>query len=380
MSLVYIPVNDLSDLASDAGVIDYIDFGEPILVGSEASESFRLGNLSDQTVNYTWSVEQDDLNPFLFEEMDYLFLEAAGLPEPGTLGPNETSDTLSLRLIPPLTSGNRVWVLSVIVTSEIGTSRLQIVFETVADRDQRRREYPERATSQTDVFSAQIDRAAEHLRLLRYDPVAYDPTDSRVIVERGERYLTESPDIRFKSLCDPCQRLNSMNSEWGYVQSETMIRGVYAPETDHISLTFTKTNTTMTYASTSSIIMPAEYHSDLQRTWALFARQSGADREQFKRTVFIFRRKEELWAILDVIAPPLGDITTYLEARCIQVHNADMGSPQFFNPWALTYESESDKPYSMYPCDFGVFVQSISDSSNVSNVSNASVWNPSLTQ
>lgn len=365
--LIYIPVNDLSDSAADAETIDELDFGE-VLAESSVSASFRLGNTYGSTVDYEFTVTSDSLNSFLSEWVT--------LPPTGELQADGTTDTLSIRLEPPVTAGNRSYLVSLNAICEHGVSSIDLAFTVVVDRDARRSEWPERATTQTDVFSDQIDRTAEHIELLRYEPVAYDASDDRVIVERGERNLIDGDEITFRSQVDPCDKLNPLNSEWGYQQSTTWIRAHFQPETDEITTSFTKDDTSQVYASTAGLIIPAEFYSDFQRSWALFSPKNDADRPQYKRTVFAFNRNGEIWAILDVIAPPLGDLVAYLECRCIQIHNADMGSPQFFNPWAWTFENNSDKPYAMYPCEVSTAVESIADTSG-SNASNPS-WNPSV--
>ena len=250
--------------------------------------------------------------------------------------------------------------MSAIGDEEISAS-LWVLLDTAADRDKRRSAF-RRSTSQTDVFSNQIDRMAEPIRIIRYDPMEFNPDDTRITVERGTRSLSDG-GVRLKSLANTCNRLDPLDHVWGYSPSEVQIRGVFEPESDDISMSFTHDKTSMTYQSTSRLVAPVEYDDVLQRFWSLFSEAFGSDVEQYKRTVFIFERNNEWWALQDIVAPPLGKISTYLECELIQLHNADAGSQQFYNPFAFTYEQGSNKPYAKYPCEIRFPFEEIADSS-----------------
>lgn len=378
-NLIFIPTNDLSDKASDAEQIDELDFGL-LFVETPFSLSFRLGNPNNVAIEYLWWIIQgDELEIFPADQID--------LPPAGPLGPNETTDTLSLTLHPEPEDGNKFYSFRIGAMSSIGdteiSARMWVLLDTVSDRD-KRRTASRRSTSQTDVFSTQIDRMAEPILLLRYDPVAFDPNDRRVIIEPGARNLCDDGGVTFKTVCDPCDRLDPNDADWGYVLSESWIRGVFQPESDSVTLQFTKDKTSMTYESTSRLVLPVEFDSELQRAWALFDPKTAADRAQYKRSVFIFQRGSEFWVMQDIVQPPLGEISTYLETDLIQLHNASMGSQMFYNPFSIVYEQDSNKPYQVFPCDVSFIPEALadgsslgSDGSNPSNPSNPSPSNPS---
>ena len=86
--LIFIPPNDLSDLASDAETFDELDFGI-VFADQPWSLSFRLGNPNDVAIDYLWWVINGNSDPrFSATQID--------LPEDGSLGPNQTTDTLSV--------------------------------------------------------------------------------------------------------------------------------------------------------------------------------------------------------------------------------------------------------------------------------------------
>jgi hypothetical protein len=340
--LQFIPVDDPADTADDAGQLYQLDFGA-VLVGYVETRSFRLGNLGATAVAYTFSLDAMGMPEDGYE-----------LPDAGTIPPGATSDTLTLRITPPAdTTDNYAWVMTLTATADNGDSiSIPVTMETVFDRIVRRNETAIRSTSQTDVFTSQIDRTSEWMRLWIYDPVAYDPeSQSQIYVQPGDRQLEgDASNHRFRSIVDPCERLNPYNAEWGYTCSTYRIRAHWQPEVDSLTTTFAFNNTDMTYESTASIIIPAPYQNQLYRLWALFAPANAADEAQYKRTVFIVRRNSEYWALQDVVLPPLGDRMTYCEGTLIKLHNPAMGSKQFFNPFAMTYSNGSNKPYKAYPC------------------------------
>ncbi len=361
--LFFIAANDLSNAADEAlaNQITNLDLGE-IFADKSSSASFRLGN-DGGSIDYSFTLLKDNLNDF-----DFSYVE---LPQGGSIGEGGTTDTLVLTITGYPDAGNRLWVLTLRVDGGSGTSDLLLSFATVGSRQDRESEFPSRFTSQTAVFSDQILRSTEPIKLLRFDPIPYNSTDSTVIVESKPRNL-ENGSFRFITQNDPCERLNPNNHLWGYSLSEIWIRGSFQPEVDEVTTSFTHRNNVISYQSTASLILPAEFHSDLQRLWALFTPANASEDASYKRTVFIFERNDEYWTLQDLVLPPLGDIATFIETRLIQIHNAATNSPMFYNPFSLIYPIDSDKPIASFPCKFQLAIETVSDTSNASNSSSNS--------
>lgn len=100
---------------------------------------------------------------------------------------------------------------------------------------------------------------------------------------------------------------------------------------------------------------PSEGVTILQ--WALFEPPSQTDCEQFKRTVVLIRRLGEWFAVLNEVAIMFSDSISHWECDLIPVHAAMMDGPDVFNPFAFTYEQDSNNPYATFSCDTSLLVE-----------------------
>jgi len=333
MAIIFIPTNDYSTSASDAATISEIDFGF-IQAGSSVSRSFRLGNVGTTTA---WSLSF----PPQFSA------SIIG----GTLQADEITDTITLTLSVPTDAISGAVFADIVAATPSGSeSRLECVYDVVGANETRTPEFPDRASTFTDNVSNVIDRVSAPIRIHIYEPVPLSD-DGRVLVEQGERGLTgDAGDVVFKSQCDVCERLNPVNTDWGYTHSARTIAANFQAENFTIRETFRKDDSVVTWTGGARLIIPAEYV--LQRTWALFDASDKPDRQQFKRTVFVLCIQSKWWCAQNLITVRRGGELSYYSADLIPLHNANMGAPEFYNPFALTYRDGDDKPYAMYPCEF----------------------------
>lgn len=349
--IVFVPVEDYSTSAAAAATVDSLSLGY-VKAGDSRSVAFRIG-------------ARDDDATFLLTPSDSrLSLDT----ESFDLSEDEISDTVTLTLTLPLEEPSAFHVAT--LTASTGET-LSIEWEAVGANSERQTQYPRRSGLATPISSSPILALGDTLLLLRYDPIAFDPDDDRIIVESGSRNLCDDPGVRFRSPCDPCERLSPLNETWGYLESSEIVKAQFTSEQRTIDVSFTADKTSMTYHVAARLILPAEY--ELTRLWASFAPETAADKEQFKRSVIVVKRLGELFAVENVRTLDISDDLSHFECDLVALHNRDMGSPDFFNPFSVTYEFESDKPYAAYVCDLEPFLDHVADGSG----SNASNYNPS---
>lgn len=349
--IVFVPVEDYSTSAAAAATVDSLSLGY-VKAGDSRSVAFRIGARDDDSV---FSLTPSDSRLSLdVEEFD--------------LSEDEISDTVTLTLSLPLEEPSAFHVATLTATSG---ETLSVEWEAVGANSERQTQHPRRSGLATPISSSPILALGDTLLLLRYDPIAFDPDDDRIIVETGSRNLCEDPGVRFRSPCDPCERLNPLNETWGYVESSEIVKAQFTSESRSVDVSFSADKTSMTYHVAARLILPAEY--ELTRLWASFAEQSAADKAQFKRSVYVVKRLGELFAVENVRTLDISDDLSHFECDLIALHNRDIGSPDFFNPFSVTYEFESDKPYAAYVCDLEPFLDHVADGSG----SNASNFNPS---
>lgn len=349
--IVFVPVEDYSTSAAAAATVDALSLGY-VKAGDSRSVAFRIGARDDDAV---FSLTPPDSRLSL--DTESFDLEA-----------DEISDTVTLTLSLPLEEPSAFHVAT--LTASTGET-LSVEWESVGANSERQTQYPRRSGLATPISSSPILALGDTLLLLRYDPIAFDPDDDRIIVETGARNLCEDPGVRFRSPCDPCERLSPLNETWGYVESSEIVKAQFTSEQRTIDVSFTADKTSMTYHVAARLILPAEY--ELTRLWASFAEQTAADKPQFKRSVYVVKRLGELFAVENVRTLDISDDLSHFECDLIALHNRDMGSPDFYNPFSVTYEFESDKPYAAYVCDLEPFLSHVADGSG----SNASNYNPS---
>lgn len=104
----------------------------------------------------------------------------------------------------------------------------------------------------------------------------------------------------------------------------------------------------MSFSVTAKLFLSAEWELQ-QETWSLFAPGALPDDATFKKTVYLVQREGAMFAIENLQAKFYVEGISHYEADLIQLHNRSMGSPDFFNPFALVYAFNSAKPASAFP-------------------------------
>jgi len=353
MPLIFIPTDDVNTDATTATAIEddlYLGIAQ---VNKTLSYSCRVGNNSGNAVTFTWELE-DEFDPDVYEHVSILLGNAfINLDDPITLQAGQCTDTLGLTIDQPIDAGSRYYtpILTAVTTTGQRDS-LHLYYDYVGPHSYRRRQWPDSATDFTDNVGNVIDNMSEPLVLHRYDPIYYDPDDTRIFVTTdpysGERVFETQSDI--------CYRLKPDDERWGYDHNESTILSSFQREDIETRFNFAATNTSMTYNATARLYMPAEV--DLIPIWGMFALARGADPAQFKKSVWLTQRQGKVYYLANIISMYRGAELGYHVADLIAIHDTAMGSPDFFNPFAWTYENQSDKPYAMYNCRLGMFITS----------------------
>jgi hypothetical protein len=357
----FVPANDLSTSAVLASSITTVDFGF-IRSGEDATRAIRVGNATQDHQFYV-------LDAASHAEYSVVISPAESI----SLEPDEISDTTSITIELPLDVASGSRSVDLLATTDAGTFVLRLDYIAVGVNKDRNAgaEYPERATSFTDNLSDVLLRFAEPLRLFTFEPIPFDPDDRRVIVDFSKRrHLGDGlGDHNFISQ-DVKERLNPLNSTWGYVRSESIILGSFQDETTGLQANFEALNTLMLFTSTAKLYVLPEY--EFPRTWALFDPSGDPDSHQYKRTVYVIHYRGCFWNLHDIHTQFRGNELAFHEINLVQIEPQNMGSPAFYNPWAWTYRHEQDKPYAKFAVDTPDLREVLSDSSgsNSSNTSN----------
>lgn len=347
MSLVFIPTNDYNRDATVAKTMTDFDLGS-IRIGTRAAFSFRIGNTGSAAV--TWSLTVN-------EQFDP---EATGkweLPQGGSLAPGQTTDTLTVRVNVPITAVEMGVIVDLIASDGTDEYPLEISYEAMGTNSWRRSNYPRRAGQATNSATNVIDNLGDILRVLCFHPVAFDPD---AVTGFGKQVKTEPLGTATDALAgyksmkvidgrDPCDRLNPKDETFGYAQSLAIIQGQFSGETRETrTINLTATDTVMEYQVGATLAFIAE--NELVRHWGLFEEATEIEPAQYKRSVFILQRLGELWSIENIRTMDKGDELSHFEADLVALHPRYIGAPSFWNPFAITYEYESEKPYSMFVC------------------------------
>lgn len=320
---VFIPCSDYSESATTAETITTLDVGY-VKAGQTVAVSFKVGNRSDIATDETVSSD----NPQVSLSVDSVTLE-----------PDEISDTVTATITAPLDCQTTLET-SYVTAGDI--SALTLTWETVGANVDRLPQVPDRMGDFTDNITSVLDRVGEVLRVYTFDPIPYDETDERIFV------MPEGADRRFKSQRDVCSRLDPLDDRWGYRRSVQTVVGSFQSEDWSITSSFTRDNSSITYSGSAVLYLPAEF--ELIRSWALFNDARGADRAQYKRTVFVTQRQGQVWALQTIVPIYRGEQLAYWHVHLVPLSQPTMGSPGSFNPFATTYEYQSDRPYAQFSC------------------------------
>lgn len=340
MGLIFIPSSDLSTSAASATSIDRLDFGY-IQAGETATQVCRVGSLQ--------SFRSVTLSPT--DVAAWVAISPASF----TLEPDEISNTVVISITPPIEAETASHSINLVASTDVGEQFiLRLDFETVGANVARDSQYPERRTNFTDNVSDVVLRASEPLRLLTFTPIPFSPGDNRVLVDFTQRrnLCGDAGDHRFVTQSVE-ERLNPMNSTWGYFRSESTILGSFQDEMQDIPIEFESLNTRMIFSGRAKLFVPPEY--EFSRFYGLFAVGKNADTDQYKRTVFLIQRRGEYWCLHFIATRNRGNELAHHEIDLVQLEDANMGSPDFYNPFAWTWRLESDKPYAKFPVPHNLF-------------------------
>lgn len=278
----------------------------------------------------------------------------------GTLAPNDISDTTSITIEVPPKAISMGQVFDIVAKVGDIEYELEINYEAVGANDFRRPQYPDRASSFTDQASNTLDRFSEWLTLATYTPITFDPTDDALFIRNGS----------LKAQSQICERLDPTNDRWGYTLSTSKMRGTFVNESRDISM---DQATGITYETSAYLVIPAE--EELIREWRLLAPARASDVDQYKRTVYVIERQGELFAIESIIPYYMGAILSHFEADLVSISRKDQNIAARYNPWAISYRLDSDKPTHTWQCHFDVdtILQDIGSNASMSSVSSSSI-------
>lgn len=335
---VFIPVTDYSQTASGAETISSLDVGY-VQAGQAVAVSFKLGN-RDEIVNLiTISTDHPQVS-----------LSVQNL----TLGPDEISDTVTATITAPLDCQT---TLETALVTAGANETISLVWQTVGANVDRLPQTPDRMGSFTDNITNVLDRVGEVFRVYTFDPIAYDSTDERIFVS------PEGATSRFKSQRDVCCRLDPLDDRWGYQRSVQTVVGSFQSEDWSITSSFTRDNSSITYSGSAILFLPAEF--ELVREWAIFNPARDADRAQYKRTVFVTQRQGQVWCLQTIVPIYRGQELAYWHCNMIPLSQSTMGSPGSYNPFATTYEYQSDRPYAQFSCQTDISFSEMQDSASL---------------
>lgn len=340
---IFIPVTDYATSANSAEELSSIEVGY-IQAGTEECVNFRIGNRDETTMEIVISSD----NPAVTLSIDTLTLE-----------PDQISDTLTATISTPIDCKTEMGS----ATISAGNASLELLWGDVGANLDRIPQVPDRMGDFTDTVTNVFDRTevSEALRLWTFDPIAYDPDDDRIFV------MPEGTSPRFKSQRDVCCRLDPLDTRWGYTQSVQTVVGSFQSEEWSITTSYSRDNSSVTYSGSAVLYLPAGY--ELRREWALFALEKEADRTQYKRTVFVTQRQGQVWALWSIVPIYRGTDLAYWHCPLIPLRQSCMGSVESYNPFAYTYEDQSDRPYACFSCQTAISFTEL--------LSNPSVQNPS---
>ncbi len=345
--IVFIPATDYHRNAHEAETMTDFDLGA-IRIGTRAAFSFRIGNTGSAAVAWSLSVvdNSDPEYPAKWE-----------LPEGGMLAPGQTTDTLTVRMNLPIDAIEMGHIVDLLASDGTGNYPLELTYEAMGTNSWRRSNYPRRAGNATDSATTVIDSIGDILRVLCFHPIAWNPD---AVAGYGQKMKFEVLGVQRDNLAgyrpvrivngsDPCDRLNPIDETFGYTQALAIIQGQFSREQRETCYSnLTATDTVMEYQVGASLAFIGQ--DELIRHWALFEEATETEPAQFKRSVFVLQRLGEWWSIENIRVIDKSDELSHFEADLVALHPRSMGKPTYWNPFAITYELESDVPYAAFTC------------------------------
>ncbi len=358
--LSFVPSDDLSSSPGEASAITSLDFGY-VKAGETKSEVIRVSNPGASVA----SIELIPESPLAVE------------PRLIVLPPDTISDTVVLTVSMPLDAVSRSHTADLLLSSG---EKLVIEWETVGANTERQAQYPARTGNPTHISTSVIESKGDTLRLYRFDPIPFDESTAtlrpgrRFKIEKTGKFAGEFETIR-SNVCDLESRLDGANPTCGYTMVPETIVAQFTSENIEITTTnLTSNKAPLTYSISATLIIPAEF--ELLREWAPFQPESETDKAQYKRTVYVVKRQGVLHSIENIRTLDFGDNLSHYSADLVGIHCRDNGNPYYFNPWAITYEYESDKPYATFPLENALIEEFIADASG-SGANSSNDLNPS---
>lgn len=336
--IVFIPANEWSTDANSASSVNELDISYVKLTESKQT-SFRIGNTGTETVSNVLS---------LIDELDPNVNDTASLSlDELELAPGATSNTITLTVAPPLdaTAGSHI----ITVSSSSGET-LDVFAVYVGPNTERASQIP-REGQATRITSAVISSLGDQLDLFVFHPVAFDPTDTRRLM--NDMVITFPPG-QGQYEADPCSRLSpSHELEQAYTQTTERIIANFGSENRTFRQTYQATNSTITYEVTASLTLPAEF--PLTREWALFSPESrdGLTPSLYKRSVYLIKRGGEWFDIANERTIDFGADHSHYACDLIAIRDRKMGDPSYYCPFSLVWGLHSDQPFACFtcPCD-----------------------------
>lgn len=360
--LIFVPADDLSQSAASATATSSIDLGY-FTTGRMRTVALRVGNQGSEPAAWTLSARDpfDDGVTFDFT------------PEAGSLAPDEISDTVTVNISLPLDAYEIGHVADLILSDGSSETIAEVTFTPVQANVERRSQYPSRAGDATRTSGNVIESLGDTLQIYVFQPVAYDPTmDDLFTVEWQDNRQTLGGFRGMKIIsaaADPCERLNPHSPDWGYTACPVVVRGQFQRESPSIVTTALEADgAPLRYSVSASLILPG-WAELTPRLWALFQPETETEPATYKRTVYLLKRQGVFYAVENIRGLDLGTDLSHFECDLIALHDAAMGSPDYYNPFSVVYAYESDKPYAVFTCPIPHFETLLPDGSGSSGSS-----------
>ncbi|MBP7746923.1 MAG: hypothetical protein KA383_12405 [Phycisphaerae bacterium] len=339
--LVFVSASDLTQSAALATPTTNIDLGY-FTTGRMATVALRVGNQGSTSA--AWNLNARD--PFDDGVTCDIY------PDMGFLVADEISDTVTVDITLPLDAYEIGHVADLILTDGSSETICELTFTPVQANVERRSQYPSRAGDATRISGNVIESLGDTLQVYVFQPVAYDPsTDDLISVEWQDKSIGGLyRGMKIVTAADPCERLNPHNEQWGYTVCPTVVRGQFQRESPSIVTTALEaTGAPLRYNVSASLILPG-WAELTPRLWAMFQPETETEPATYKRTVYLLKRQGVVYAIENIRGLDLGSDLSHFECDLIALHDAAMGSADYYNPFAVVYQYDSDKPYAVFTC------------------------------
>lgn len=321
-SIIFVATPCYAATASDAENIDVLPFGF-VPAGKYLTKTFRVGNCGQIAISVT--ISSDDGNVQCPSGAYYI-------------APGAFTDTLSVTVGAPIDCESVPVVALLTATADNGDdARLVLMWDCVGANTSRENQSPDRLGNVSDTTGNVLDTLAVPIRLYRFDPLPYDPDDHRIFIVGNGWTSARSLNCR----------LSPTDTRWGYTASVQTISAVFQNEEWSSSTSFSRDNMTVDYNGSATLLLPPEI--ELDRQWALMHPMRGYEpAAQYKRTVYLAKIRSVTWVLQNVTPVYYGSDLAYWTCPLIPLSSPSNGNQTYFNPFSITYEYNSDRPYVAY--------------------------------